>query len=145
MKTNPYSAAGIRESEAKANLNNKPVVNSSKNRIYDGDLDYIDIHDRRETKKYASDILALIEKQKGNWISGPQIRRKLGIERIRMWDAALGLLVDKIETKGILIPHYRREDLKRAKIFTPDKWMTRKRTINKLIPLANLPESVRPE
>jgi len=116
MKTNPFSAAGIRQSESRANLNNKPVLNRSKNRIYDSDGEFEAQQDRKETKIYSLEILTLIKKafksydkktKEGGWISAPAIRRKLNPNKIRMWDAAIGLLVDDVEVKNPLVPHFR--------------------------------------
>ena len=105
-KLNNFSASGI------AAQSNRP-----RPRIYDEEHDYIHILDRRETKAYAVEILHILETS-GDWVSGPQLRRMTGSERVRLWDAALGLLVDLIETRGVLIPHYRRADLKRMRTFS---------------------------
>lgn len=90
MKTNPYSAAGIREGESRANLQNKPVVNSSKNRLYDSDGDFNELQDRKETKILSIEILAAVKKafvKKSNvylWVNGVRLRRKIIGNRIRL-------------------------------------------------------------
>lgn len=75
-------------------------------RFYDGDMDYIDARDRKDTKAYALEILAILKKR-NRWISGPELRRRTGPERVRLWEVALSLLCDEVETKNVLIPHFR--------------------------------------
>lgn len=100
------SASAVTQQLNAANLKAKPILNKSKNRIYDADGEFNDLIDRQETKRYAAEILAIICKAK-DWISAPKIRRQLDPSKIRMWDAAISLLCDDIETKNVTIPHFR--------------------------------------
>jgi len=127
-KLNNFSSAGIR-SQA-----NRPV------RIYDDEGEALHISELQETKDYAAEILAILKKS-GDWISGPELRRMTGTERIRFWDAAISLLCDDVETRGVTIPHYRAQKLRRMKMLNSSEgnsWAVRKRESNKLVPTAAL-------
>lgn len=101
--TNRFSAHAVVSAQNKLNceLKRKPK------KIYDAEMEYIDAIDRKETKAYSIEILNIIKKAGKKGISGVNIRRQLNPDKIRMWDAAISLLCDDIETFNVTIPHFR--------------------------------------
>jgi len=98
-----FSAHAISAAQNKLNLE----VKTKPKKIYDAEMEYIDAIDRKETKAYSIEILNIIKKAGKKGISGVNIRRQLNPDKIRMWDAAISLLCDDIETFNVTIPHFR--------------------------------------
>lgn len=77
----------------------------------DGELVFVELEMRQETRQYAEDIYRVIESL-GTATVG-NIHKALGWERVRMFDAAIALLVERIETiDGGSLTRYRCRDLR---------------------------------
>ena len=110
------SAHAVSTAQNNANLKNKPVVNSSKNRVYDAEFDFIPIEERDGFDGYLEKTRTILQKAERTarhtkdpelaFVSGVTIRRILECTADE-WASILGKLVDEIEVKGVTIPRYR--------------------------------------
>lgn len=79
------------------------------------DESVIPIPDRPECQEYADRIGGYLMGQHNRWCSTRQILDNVGRDHIRMFDAAIGLLVGHIEMRGVGITYYRWANIRRGK------------------------------
>lgn len=111
-----FSAHAVASDQNGVNLKNKPVINSSKNRVYDSDFDFIPLDERpgfagklekaRRLLIEASSRATKRKKPDLAYISGVSLRKQIECTPDE-WIEILAKLIDETETKGVMIPSYR--------------------------------------